>query len=82
MTRSVVTRTAFAAGVLSLCLSASMARADYAVVRFESGFCQVWADSASDPWGSGWTKLAIGLPDFESALALMRSAQANGDCGY
>ena len=43
-------RLAFAIGVLALGFSAaSPARADFAVVRFDSGYCRVWTDTAAGP---------------------------------
>ena len=57
-------RLACAIGLLALALTAtSPARADYAVVQFGDGYCRIWWDSADTPWGVGWTKLVIGLPD-------------------
>jgi hypothetical protein len=54
-------RLAFAVAVLAIGLAVSPARADYALVRFEDGWCRVWWDSAGTPWGVGWTKIAIGI---------------------
>jgi hypothetical protein len=56
------------------------ARADFAVVQFRSGFCRVWWDSAGVPWGTGWTKLSIGLPDFVAAQAVLDNAVVHGTC--
>ena len=40
-------RFAFAVGLLALGFAAATpARADYAVVRFETGYCQIWWDAA------------------------------------
>ena len=62
-------RLAFAIGVLVLGFAASTpARADYALVKFESGFCRIWWDSAGNPFGVGWIKVAVGLPDYEAAV--------------
>jgi hypothetical protein len=73
-------RLAFAIGVLAIGLSVSPARADFALVRFEDGFCRVWWDSADTPWGVGWTKLALGMPDWLTASAALDSARAQGAC--
>jgi len=72
---------AFAVGLLAIALTAvTPARADYAVVQFGDGFCRIWWDSAGTPWGIGWTKLAIGLPDRESARAMLDNAIIQGAC--
>ena len=72
---------AFAVGLLVVALTpASPARADYAVVQFGDGFCRIWWDSAGTPWGVGWTKLAIGLPDHEVARAMLDRAIIQGAC--
>jgi hypothetical protein len=51
-------RLAFAAAALAIGLAVSPARADFALVRFEDGWCRIWWDSAGTPWGAGWTKIA------------------------
>ncbi len=74
-------RLVFAIGVLALGLAASTpARADFALVRFESGFCRIWWDSVGNPLGVGWTKVAIGLPDYETAILALNAAVAQGVC--
>jgi hypothetical protein len=74
-------RLAFALALLACGLVASSpARADYAVIQFGDGRCQVWWDSAGDPWGAGWTKIAIGLPDFTAAQATLEGAFTRGLC--
>jgi hypothetical protein len=71
---------------LAVCLLAvgfatsTPARADFAVVQFGDGYCQIWWDSAATPWGDGWTKLAIGLPDHDVARAALDSAIMQGLC--
>lgn len=52
----------FAIGVLALGLTASVpARADFAIVKFNSGYCRIWRDTAVAPpdghflwWHWGW----------------------------
>lgn len=74
-------RWVFAAGVLVLGLAASSAaRADFAVIRFDDGYCQIWWDSGVDPWGAGWSKIAIGLPDRAAARAVLDNAIAQNVC--
>ena len=63
---------AFAVAVLAVGFAASTpARADYAVVRLDDGWCKIWWDSADNPWGVGWTKIAYGLPDWLTASAAL-----------
>jgi len=74
-------RLAFAVGLLIAGLAASTpARADFAVVRFGDGFCEIWWDSVDNPWGSGWTKITLGLPDDLTAQAALANARAQGTC--
>lgn len=74
-------RLAFATGLCALTLTMAVpARADYAVVQFEEGWCQVWWDSAATPWGTGWRKLVIGLPSWSAASAALDNARAESVC--
>jgi hypothetical protein len=74
-------RLAFAVGVLALGLAAATpARADFAVVQLENGWCKIWWDSASNPWGNNWTKIAVGLPDWLAASAVLDNARSQGVC--
>jgi hypothetical protein len=72
---------ALAIGLLTLVLAASStARADYAIVQFDDGYCRIWWDSAGTPWGVGWTKIAVGLPDHLAAQAALDGAIAQQVC--
>jgi len=72
---------ALATCLLTVALAASTpARADYAVVQFRDGSCKIWWDSASNPWGAGWTKIAIGLRDYPAAETAIDGAFAQGAC--
>jgi hypothetical protein len=73
-------RLAFVVAMLAICFTISPARADYALVRFEDGWCRVWWDSGGTPWGVGWTKIAIGFPDWFTASAALYSARSQGAC--
>ncbi len=74
-------RFAFAVAVLAFGFAASTpARADFAVVRFQNGWCKIWWDSGATPWGSGWTKIAVSLPDWLSASAALSTARSQGVC--
>lgn len=73
-------RLAFAVSVLALTFAASVpARADFAVVKFELGFCRIWLDSNLKPWGAGWTVVAK-APTFEGAWAAQTAAVKKGIC--
>jgi hypothetical protein len=73
-------RFALAAGLVALMLAATTpARADYAVVRYQDGYCQIWWDGAATPWGVGWTKLAL-TPDWASADSALSAAIAERTC--
>lgn len=74
-------RLAFVLGVLAASFAASApARADFAVVQFGDGSCRIWWDSADTPWGTNWTKIAIGLSDHVAAQAALDSAIAQSLC--
>ena len=72
-------RLACAIVVLAIGFAVSPARAD-ALVRFEDGWCRIWWDSAGTPWGVGWTKIAIGMPDWLTASTALCSARSQGAC--
>lgn len=76
-------RLAFATGLLALTLgfaAATPARADFAVVQFASGHCQIWWDSGANPWGDGWKKIVVGLPDWTAARTALFSARSQALC--
>jgi hypothetical protein len=60
--------------------AAAPARADYAVVQLDDGWCKIWWENADIPWGVGWTKIAIGLPDWLLASAALNAARSQGAC--
>jgi len=70
----------FVFAIMAVALFTSPARADYALVRFEDGWCRIWWDSAGTPWGAGWTKVAIGMPDWLVASAALSNARVQGVC--
>jgi hypothetical protein len=61
-------------------VASTPARADFAVVQFQDGWCKIRWDSASTPWGVGWTKIVFGLPDWLAASAALDSARSQGIC--
>jgi hypothetical protein len=78
-------RLALAVGVLALGMTAlnfatTPARADYAVVQLQDGWCKIWWDSGATPWGVGWTKIAVGLPDWLAAEGALDFARSQGTC--
>ncbi len=67
-------------GALALILAAlTPARADYAVVRFTDGACQIWSNAGDTPWGTNWSKIAI-TPDWSMARAALDDAIQSGAC--
>jgi hypothetical protein len=82
-----MTRLAFALGVLVLgSVSTTPARADFAVVKFHSGYCRVYADTAFGPpdgrylsfWSPwGWT---YRFPTWQVADMAMHRAVAHHRC--
>ena len=72
---------AFAIALSALGVAASTpASADYTVIQFASGHCEVWHDSSDDPAGAGWRKLAIGLPTWSAAMSTLDTARAQDVC--
>jgi hypothetical protein len=61
-------------------VAATPARADYAIVKFDSGYCRIFWDSAANPAGTGWTKIAVNLPDWSAAWSMLDSAIAARTC--
>jgi hypothetical protein len=73
-------RLALAVGFAAVGFAATIpARADYAVVKFEGGYCRIWWDSSATPAGPSWTKIAI-APDFASAWDELEKAIATNTC--
>jgi hypothetical protein len=74
-------RFGFAIATLALVVVGSTpSHADFAVVQFQGGWCKIWWDSVSTPWGVGWTKIVVGLPDWLAASATLESARLQGIC--
>lgn len=76
-------RSALAIGLLATALGFAgslPARADFAVVQYRNGDCQIWWDSASNPWGDNWRKVAIGLPTWSAAEAALDAARSQDAC--
>jgi len=73
-------RLAFAIGLVAIAVAATPAKADFALVRFDDGWCRIWWDSAGTPWGAGWTKITIRMPDWLTASAALSSARSQGAC--
>ncbi len=73
-------RLAFVIGVLTFGFVASTpARADFAVIKFESGYCQIWWDGGATPLGVGWKKIATAA-DITGAHAALDTAIAQRIC--
>lgn len=75
-----MTRLTSAFAILAFGLAAAApARADFAVVKWQDGYCRIWWDSAATPWGAGWTKIVV-APDWEAAWRAQDAAIHNGVC--
>jgi len=73
-------RFVFAVGVLVIGFAASTpARADFTVVKFESGFCRIWWNNSANPMGTGWSRIAT-APDFMGAWAAQDAAVKKSKC--
>jgi hypothetical protein len=73
-------RFALAVSVVTLGLAATApARADYALVRWDNGYCRIWWDAGATPWGAGWAKIAT-APDYSTAAATFDQAVQTGTC--
>jgi hypothetical protein len=73
-------RFVFAVGVLAIGFAASTpARADFTVVKFESGFCRIWRNNSANLMGTGWSRIAT-APDFMAAWAAQDAAVKKSKC--
>ncbi len=73
-------RLAFGIGILALSFVATVpARANFSVIKFADGHCEVWWDQSFPPRGASWTKIAI-TPDWWSAQFALDWATTIGDC--
>jgi hypothetical protein len=83
-------RLAFAVGLLVFGLGAAIpARADYGVVRFQSGFCRVWPDTAMVPFGGQFLAFHRGhhwwqyrFPSLAGANLALQVASAHHRCAF
>jgi hypothetical protein len=76
-------RAAFAIGLIAVAFASAApkaARADFAIVQFGNGHCQIWWDSAANPWGDTWRKIAIGLPSWSAAEVALDAAISQNAC--
>jgi hypothetical protein len=72
---------AFAIGLFALGFTTTTpARADFAVIQFSGGRCEIWWDSSDNPWGDTWKKIVIGLPDWPAASIALDNARAQSLC--
>ena len=73
-------RFTLAAGVVALGLAATTpAWADFALVRWDDGYCRIWWEASATPWGAGWAKIAT-APDYSTASAALNQAEQAGTC--
>jgi hypothetical protein len=79
MTRYALALSATVVALTSSLAAPTPARADYAVVRFADGNCQIWSNAGDIPWGTNWSKIAI-TPDWSMAQAALDQAIQGGAC--
>jgi hypothetical protein len=64
-------------------LAATPAKADFSVIRWTSGWCQIWDNSVpTQPWPSDYTVVAAKLPNWSAAWAALHGAIASRKCGW
>ena len=57
--------------------------ADYNLVRWRSGDCQIWNnDTNRMPWGDGWILLAWNMPNYDTAWTRLKFEVAKGNCRW
>ena len=55
--------------------------ADYNLVRWRSGDCQIWNnDNNTMPWGDGWVLLAWNMRTYQTAWQALQVEVAKGNC--
>jgi hypothetical protein len=69
----------------SLCAASmaasSQARADYSVIRWTSGFCQVWDNSTPwKPFPSDYKRGRVQFPTFNAAMMAKMQLVARREC--
>ena len=70
-------RFAFVASVVTLGLAATVpALADYALVRWDNGYCRIWWEASAPPWGAGWAKITTAADYSTAAAAFDQAVQA------
>ena len=64
-------------------MAAAPAKADVSVVRWNTGWCQIWDNAAGPPpWPQGeFAVVARGLPDWAAAGAAANALYGSGKCG-
>ncbi len=61
--------------------ASGQARADYSVIRWTSGFCQVWDNSTPwEPFPSDYKRGRVQFPSFSAAMAAKRHLVARREC--
>jgi hypothetical protein len=65
-------------------LAAAPAKADVGVVRWNSGWCQIWDNAAGPPpWPAGeFVLIAGGFASWAEAWEVMNALYAAGRCGW
>ncbi len=69
------------AAAITLAASLPANAADYNLVRWRTGDCQIWNnDTNSMPWGDDWIVLAWNMPDYQAAWNALQREIAKGNC--
>jgi hypothetical protein len=64
-------------------LAATPAKADFSVIRWTSGWCQIWDNAVpTTPWPTDYTVVATKLPNWNAAWAAFHGAIASRKCGW
>ena len=65
--------------LLSMLVAQTPARADFSLIRFADGHCEIWWGAYAAPMSAGWIKLGI-TPDWWSAQIMRDEAILHGAC--
>jgi hypothetical protein len=74
---------ALCVAAFAFAVSTPASAADYNVVRWRSGDCQIWNnDTNRMPWGDGWILVAWNMPNYDTALQALKFEVSKGNCRW
>lgn len=74
---------ALCVAAIAFAVTSPASAADYNVVRWRSGDCQIWNnDTNRMPWGDGWILVAWNMPNYDTALQALKVEVAKGNCRW